>query len=216
MARCHMCNKYMGQGFFSKWVTMDGDCYCLSCAPQYAQQRKQQTVKDIMAEPSPRPAFIIHRMWPASPDGPRARARLLGAMVFLDRGICFVHLGSHLNNSGGAGLAFGALGALIAGAADRNKMLKELNRISDESPITEETLFERMADAEGVLFYPFSDMSKLSQHNNGFTIHFGKKRKRFAWDGGGQTRKQYGPLLEAYNEAIRTQTDPTMLCRAVR
>jgi len=141
---------------------------------------------------------------------------LLGATAFLDKGICFIHFGSHLKNSGGAGIAFGVLGAVIAGAADRNKMLKELDRISDESPITEETLFERMTDAEGVLFYPLGGISKLSHGRKGFSIHFGKKRKRFAWDGGGQIRKQYGPLLEAYNEAIRTQTDPTMLCRGVR
>ncbi len=216
MARCHLCKKKLGLGFFSKWVTMDRNRFCLPCAPQYAEQRKLQALKDILDKPSPQPIFTIHQIWTKNPDKPSGRQMLLGATAFLDKGICFIHLGSHTKNDGVAGLVFGIIGAVIADAADHNKMVKELDRISDQSPLTEETLFDRMLGAERVLFYPFCDIKKLSHDRKGFNIHFGKQRKRFAWYGGGKTYQRYKQLLEAYSQAIRTQSDPVALCDRVR
>jgi len=212
MARCHLCKKYLGLGVFSKWVTMDRRHFCPSCSARYAEQRRLLVLKDILDEPRANPIFTIDRMRTENPDRANRREILVGATAFLDKGICFIQLGSYTKSNAGWGLIFGILVTVLADAADKRKMVKEFDRIRDETPVTDDALFDRMLGAEHVLFYPLRDIKKLTKDRGGINIHFDKYRKRFVWDGGGKTHRYYRQLLESYILAVRTQSDPLELC----
>ncbi len=215
MVRCYQCNKYMGIGIFPKWRTMDGDRYCQDCGPEYYDRRRNDAISKIMGEPPARHIFTISRMWTLNTDGARGKFRLLGATAFLDKGICFISLGSHTKNGSGAAIFGGILGAAVADSANRNDMLRTLEEVCKDRPLTAETLGDRLAESLQVIFYPLADIDKLSHDSKAFGVRVGKKYKRFSWDGGGKTRKKYRPLLDAYIEAIRTQSDPIAACRNV-
>lgn len=220
MARCHLCNKYMGLGIFSVWVTRDGNRYCLPCLAVYEGQHKVQAIKEIMGGPTPQPIFAIHRMWTRDPGKPKNGVVLLGPAIFLDKGICFIHFESVAITSALWPILLGPLswiaGPGISKLANKSKMTRAFQRIEYKFPLTDETLFDRILDGHRVLFYPFHDITRLSQDRKGFNVHLGEQQQSFAWHDGNKAYWQYKHLLEAYDQAILAQSDPMAMCDAVQ
>lgn len=212
MAQCHLCSEDIGRGVLSLRVKVDGHLFCQPCSELWRQQRHQRAVEEICAGQPPVKVFMIRRVWTQNPDK-QGNRRLLGPLIFTDRGVCFVQIGSAQPSSLAVGLLVGVLiGALLDGDARRKSDLafdEGENRIA--RPAT--SLVDLLTRAEGVLFHPREAIATLRIGAGGVTVkHDGRKQ----WYGivKGQPRLPR-ELTEAYRMAIETNSDPVLACKYV-
>ncbi|MCD4824090.1 MAG: hypothetical protein K8S55_05745 [Phycisphaerae bacterium] len=213
MARCRSCKKYLGLGLFSKWVPLDGHCFCGPCSEIWRQQRRQCILKEIFDPGNPVELFHLPQVSTKNPDRPQSRELLLGSAIFMDTGVCFVQYGCHQKADTGWGLAFGLIGMIVAESSAKRRQQRaseESNRRILENAGNLTGLLNR---ANRLLFYPREDINRLKFNSSGFDIRMGKLRKRFAFDGGRKVFKQFRDIADTYRQAIENKTDPVLACK---
>jgi len=202
----------LGLGVLSGRIKLDGYRFCRLCSQQWLEQRGPRTLAELCENQSPAKVFMIRRAWTRNPDK-QGNQRLLGPLIFTDKGVCFLQIGSAQPANPAVGLLVGALiGALLDGDVRRKCDLafdEGENRIA--RPAT--SLVDLLHRAERVLFHPREDITTLRISPGGVTVkHDGKKQ----WYGivKGQPRPSR-KLTEAYRMAIETNSDPVLACKYV-
>ena len=204
----------MGFGIFLKWKNLDGHSFCESCAVTWFEQRRHRVLQELCRGAPPIEAFRIPRVRTRNPDRPKSQEILLGLASFTNKGVCFVQLARQKGADPGWGLAFGVIGAAIAGSAAKRREKESFEQIEQGILRNADDFPDLLQRAEQVLYYPREDISRLKFDSAGFAIRTRKLRKRFLYEGGRKAFKQFRDVAKAYSRALESGTDPLQACRS--
>ncbi len=207
MARCHICGKNLGLGLLSHWVTMDRHRFCQACAELYRQEREAQVRSAVSEGGVPQCIFTMTHVRTRDPDRPKGRERLVGAAAFTDKGVCFFQTGQHLAADEGQGGLFGLIGIIISEIISRRHKKRAVAETADLFRDRQD-IAKLLGSARRVLFYPLDQTSRLRFDAKGFDIWEGKRRKRFAFEGGRKAYKQIRDQALAYADDIGRGVKP--------
>ena len=213
MAHCYTCNKYLGLRVYSKWPTLDSHRFCEPCAVQYRQQRRQRVLSELCQGGDPEDIFTAGGIRTLDPDKPKGRSLVLGILAFMDKGVCFVQIAEVLKANLSWAALFGLIGAAIAESKAKAKRQEAYAEGEREILNPAEDFRGILQRAQQLFFYPLKEITRIKSGSWGFEVRMGKSRTRFAMEGGRKTYKQLRELVDAYQRAIETQTNPVLHCK---
>ncbi len=110
MKECHLCHKPLNAR--TGKIKRDNLLFCMQCAPQWEQRRKQEALTAINEGNPPVEVFHIPRITTPNPDNP-VNNNLLGDLIFMDKGLCFAGLANLNAGQNAASLLLGVVGTIV-------------------------------------------------------------------------------------------------------
>jgi len=199
MNECYMCRKPLTKE--SGKIKLDNALFCFACAPQWDQRRKQQALTAINENGPLVELFHISQAIMANPDNPN-KNHLVGDIVFMEKGVCFVQLADFEVKQQSGAMLFGMLGSMIDMSIYRKAKNKAaVSYDAQVKLLSPEGLLGMLMGAPRLIFVPKNEIQNIKYSRmSGMVIDTGNKatKRVFTLEGGKKAYQVFESQIRDY------------------
>jgi uncharacterized membrane protein len=171
------------------------------CVPCAKTKEKQEAFDFLYDGAAPQESFRIPKVLSLDLYDPQVRIRLIGDLLFMDKGVCFVQIGQYETSANTTLVMFGLLGAIIGNMQEkraRKKAIEQVDIIQRTFATTK--LREYLERSPRILFFPKSMISemKFSSWSGGIKIKTTDKKQVFNLEKGKKTFREFEDKIREY------------------
>lgn len=198
MAQCYSCQKKTG--VFERVVKYGRERlpYCVACA---RTKEKQEAMDFLFEGAEPQKLFRMPNVFFTDIYDPQMKTRLIGDLLFLDKGIFFVQTGQYQSSGNTTMVLFGLLGAIIGNMQEKKARKKALEQVEIiQQTFATTTLKEIFERSPRVIFFPKSMIIQMnfSSWSGGFKIKTPDKKQVFSLEKGKKTFKEFEDKIREF------------------